>query len=151
IPLLVLAWTDPWHHLYFSSFTPRSIAGNSIALRTFGPGFWAMLAYCYALVGGSILLLAGAMWRSRGLHRAQAGIMLVGATVPLLVDVMDMTRLIPFVPVDLVSPSFFVTGLTFLPALYRLHLLALPPAAWAAVIEELDNPVFVIDSAGRIV
>src|SRR6516165_3020146 len=38
IPLLVLAWTDPWHHLYFTSFTPRSSAGPAIALRTFGPG-----------------------------------------------------------------------------------------------------------------
>src|SRR5262249_42025619 len=51
VPLLVLAWTDPWHHLYFTSFEPRSIAGTSIALRTLGPGFWAMFVYCYALVG----------------------------------------------------------------------------------------------------
>src|SRR4029077_16862428 len=107
----------------------RSVDAASIAFRTFGPAFWAMFIYCYALVCVSTSLLARAMSRSNGLYRAQAAVMLFGAMLPWVVDIMDMTRIIPFVPVDLVSPSFFITGLTFLPALYRLHLLSLPPAA----------------------
>src|SRR5271157_1985288 len=47
--------------------------------------------------------------------------------------------------------TFAVTGLTFLPALFRFHLLDLPPVAWAMVVKRMDDVVLVIDPWGRIV
>ena len=77
--------------------------------------------------------------------------MLVGVLLPWVVDMIDMSGMLPFIPVDLVSPTFAVTGLSFLPALFRFHLLDLPPIAWAVVVKGMDDPVVVIDPSGRIV
>jgi PAS domain S-box-containing protein len=47
--------------------------------------------------------------------------------------------------------SFLVTGLCFLPALWKFHLLDLPPIAWAVVVKGMDDPVVVLDPGRRIV
>jgi PAS domain S-box-containing protein len=151
IPLIALAWTDPLHHLYWSSLSIRRIGTAWIAIRSFGPGFWAILAYCYAVVATSIVLLVQAVFRSTAVHRTQAAVMLFGVLLPGAVEILDMTHMLPSIPVDLVSPTFAVTGLCFLPALFRWHLLDLPPVAWVAVVEGMDDPVVVIDPWRRIV
>jgi signal transduction histidine kinase/ActR/RegA family two-component response regulator len=151
LPLIALAWTDPWHHLYFARLSKERIGGAVIAIRSFGPGLWAVFAYCYALAAVATVLLVQAVIRSRGVHRAQAAVMLFGVLLPWVVDFLDMAGIIPFIPVDLVSPTFVVTGLTFLPALFRFHLLDLPPVAWAVVVKGMDDPVVLIDASGRIV
>ena len=77
--------------------------------------------------------------------------MLFGVLLPWLVDIVDMRRMFGFIPVDLVSTSFAVTGLTFLPALIWFRLLDLTPVAWAVVVKLMNDPVVVIDSWGRVV
>jgi PAS domain S-box-containing protein len=151
VPLILLAWTDPLHHCYWAALRNAQVGQSVIAVRSFGPGFWAILAYCYVLVAVSTVLLAAAVVRFRGVYRAQAAVMLFGVLVPWAVEILDMLRVIPYVPVDLVSPTFLLTGLSFLPALYRFNLLNLPPIAWAVVVDGMDDPVVVIDPRGRIV
>jgi PAS domain S-box-containing protein len=148
--LVALAWTDPWHDLYFARLTNERVDGLMIAVRSFGPGFWALVVYAYVLAAVSTVLLVQAVTESTGVYRAQAAVMLFGVLLPWVVDILDMARLIPFIPVDLVAPTFAVTGLTFLPALFRFHLLDLPPVAWAMVVQGMDDPVVVIDTWGRI-
>jgi PAS domain S-box-containing protein len=151
LTLLLLAWTDPWHHLYWASLDLGRIDHSAIAIRSFGPGFWAMCAFCYALVALSTLLLIQAAFHSTGLYRVQTAVMLFGVLFPWVVEIIDMLRLFRFVPVDLVSMTFTVTGLTFLPALFRFHLLDQPPVAWARVVNRMDDVVVVIDPWLRIV
>ena len=151
IPLIVLAWTDPIHHLYFAQLSNERIGESWIAIRSFGPGFWGMLAYCYALMAVSTVLLANAVIRSTGVYRAQAAVMLFGVLLPWVVDIIDMAGMVRFIPVDLVSPTFALTGLSFLPGLFRFRLLDLTPVAWAVVVEGMDDPVVVIDRWARIV
>ena len=110
-----------------------------------------MSAYCYAIVALSTLLLIQSVFRFKGLYRVQAAVMLFGVLLPWVIEIIDMLRLLGFIPVDLVSMSFTVTGLTFLPALLRLNLLDLPPVAWAQVVERMNDLVVVIDPWGRIV
>jgi PAS domain S-box-containing protein len=150
ILLLILVWTNPWHRLYFRELSNTSIGGAQIAIRTFGPGFSMMVSYCYALAALATALLVYAISLFTGIYRAQAAAMLFGVLLPWIVDILDMTGLLGFIPVDLVSTSFAVTGLCFLPALYWFRLLDLTPVAWAAVVQLMDDPVIVIDASNRI-
>ena len=77
--------------------------------------------------------------------------MLFGVLLPWAVEIIRMSRILGFIPADPVSMSFVVTGLTFLPALFRFRLLDLTPVAWATVVERINDPVVVIDVRGRIV
>ena len=148
--LVLLAWTDPWHHLYWAGTEMRQVGRLQLLFRSYGPGFWTSLAYSYSLVGVSTILLAAAVARTTGVYRAQAAVMLFGVMVPWAVSIIDMTHLLGFIYVDAAAATFTFTGLAFLPGLARLRLLDLTPVALAAVVERMNDPVVVLDRLGRI-
>ena len=149
--LVVLAWTDQWHHLYWTRFADEIIGGFHIAVSKNGPGFWAVIAFCYTIVILSLVLLAQAVAGSAGVYRAQAAVMLFGVLVPVVIDLLDWSDFFWFIHVDTVSLSFVLTGLAFLPGVLRFRLLDLTPVAWAVVVDGINDPVVVIDPSGRIV
>ena len=151
LALTVLGWTNPLHHLYWSSIENARIGRFQIAMPEYGPGFRLHFAYSYALAGMATLLLARAAYRSSGMFRAQAAIMLFGLLLPWAVNIIDMSGIFGFIHVDSVVLAFGVSGLAFLPAMFRYRLLDLTPVAWAAVVRGMDDAVFVIDRPGRIV
>ena len=151
IAIVLLAWTDDWHHLYWTGISDKSVDGFRIAVRRCGPGLWALVAYCYTLAAVSIVLLSESALRLSGGYRAQSAIMLFGVLVPVSTDILDWTDLFAFIHVDTVSLSFVLTGLAFMPGLFRFRLLDLTPVAWAAVVRGMNDPVIVIDPWGRIV
>src|SRR5437763_13692606 len=50
LALMVVAWTNPWHHRYWAVLENQPIGDFWIAVPAYGPGFWAHFAYSYALV-----------------------------------------------------------------------------------------------------
>ena len=150
VVLVLLAWTNPWHHLFWAGTEMRQVGRLQLLFRSYGPGFWTSLAYSYSLVGVSTMLLAAAVVRTTGMYRAQAAVMLFGVMVPWVVSIIDMTHLLGLIYVDAAAATFTFTGLAFLPGLARLRLLDLTPVALAAVVERMNDPVVVLDRLGRI-
>jgi PAS domain S-box-containing protein len=148
--LVLLAWSDPWHHLYWAGTEMRQVGRLQLLFRSYGPGFWTSLGYSYTLVGVSTILLAAAVIRTAGVYRAQAAVMLFGVIAPWVVSIIDMTQLLGFIYVDAAAATFALTGLAFLPGLARLRLLDLTPVALAAVVERMNDPVVVLDRLGRV-
>ena len=148
--LLVCAWTNNWHGLYWTKLENATIKGHEIAMPYYGIGFKVHFAYCYILVAVSTLLLAHAVWRFTGLYRAQAAVMLFGALLPWVVNIIDMTRTLGFIHVDTAAMSFAVTGVAFLPGLMRFRLLDLTPVASAVVVKGMNDPVVVFDHRRRV-
>jgi PAS domain S-box-containing protein len=149
--LVLLAWTNRWHGLFWSSVRVEYIGGFLVVIREYGPAFWAELGYCYLLMAVCVVLLGEAVMRSAGLYRAQAAVMLFGALVPWIVSIIDLSDTFGHFYVDLTAATFAVTGLAFVPGLWRFRLLDLAPVAWATVVERVNDAVVVIDSSGRIV
>ncbi len=151
LALLPVAWTNPWHHFFWSSIGIDQVAGYEMVRRTYGPGFWIQFGYSYILVAICVFLLAEAAVRSAGVYRAQAAVMLFGLMVPWVVSIVDMAQVFGYLHLDTAAGTFAVTGLAFLPGLLRLRLLDLTPVAWAAVVNRMNDPVVVIDLEGRVV
>jgi len=147
----VMAWTNRWHHLYWSGHRVVTIAGFTYAKPVYGPGFWVHFAYCYVLVAIATILLARALFRYSGVFRYLAAVMLFGVVFPWLVSIADMSHVLGSFHVDTAAMTFAVTGLAFLPALLRHGLLDLTPVAWAVVVKGMNDPVLVIDPSGRVV
>jgi signal transduction histidine kinase/ActR/RegA family two-component response regulator len=150
IVLTLIAWTNSWHHTFWAQIWNERIGEHWIAMPSYGPFFWIAFVYSYSLVAVSAFLLAEAVWRSTGIFREQAAIMLFGVLLPWLVNFVDMAQIFGFIHVDTVAIAFAVTGLIFFPGVFRYRLLDLAPVAWAAVVDGMDDPVVVIDPWGRI-
>jgi signal transduction histidine kinase/ActR/RegA family two-component response regulator len=151
LALIVVAWTNPLHHFYWVTHVPEPVGRFQIIKPVYGPGFWVHFGYCYVLVAVSAFLLAQAAIQSAGVYRAQAAVMLFAVILPWIVNMVDMSRVFGYVHVDTTAMTFAVTGLAFLPGLFRFRLLDLTPVAWAVVVKGMNDPVVVFDPWGRIV
>jgi signal transduction histidine kinase/ActR/RegA family two-component response regulator len=150
LALVLAAWTNPWHHLYWARIWNEQIGRFWIAMPAYGPLFRVHVVFSYSLIALAILLLTQAVFRSVGIYRVQAAVMLFGAVFPWVVNIIDLSQLFGYIHVDTVAMTFTVTGLALLPSLFRFRLLDLIPVARTRVVEEMDDPVVVLDSALRV-
>ena len=147
-PLLVLLllWSDEAHNLFFGGKrTPKStmfLEGGLV--------FWLNIGYSYLLILISLILLLQMFFRTRTPYRWQIGIILVGASLPWLGNMLSLAGIRP--PGLDITPFFFVlTGIIFTIGLFRIHFLDLVPVARDRLIETMTDGVLVLDNSDRIV
>jgi signal transduction histidine kinase len=148
---ILVAWTNPWHHLYYSSIRLVTFHGSCTAVQTRGPWFWANAAYLYSLLVVAMALLVRVASRSAGLYRTQVAMLLFAVLLPWTINAIDLSGHSPVPQLDLTSMAFSVTGLMIMPALLRFNLLDLVPVARDVVIQAMLDPVIVLDPAARVV
>ncbi|MEA5387378.1 histidine kinase N-terminal 7TM domain-containing protein [Haloarculaceae archaeon H-GB2-1] len=107
-----------------------------------------MVVYSYLLVLASVSLLLYATYRSRSSYRDQVLPIVVGTLAPLASNVAFHLTEPNF---DLAPLAFSITGAAFGWAVLRHGFLELRPVARDRLIEEMDDPVLVVDEVGHVV
>ncbi|WP_128476889.1 sensor histidine kinase [Halorussus pelagicus] len=144
---LVLAWTNEYHHLVRTSAELVTVNGTVVLRRTFGPAFFAGTVYANIVNGvGTVLLLRGLV-RSQDLFQKQTVAVLAGTTVPWAASGLYYNGFLSVQP----EVFFAVTGVAFAYAISRYELLKVAPIGRRTVVEEIDDPVLVLDAKDRIV
>jgi len=77
--------------------------------------------------------------------------MLTGGIVPFVGSVVLLSGDNPTAALDPTAFSFTITGIVFAIALFRFNLLDLVPIARHTLVDEMVDPVFVVDVDGRVV
>jgi len=147
---LILTWTNKVHHLIWRDIGLAASGSLLLWDAEHGWGYWVYAVYTYLLVFLSLYLLAQAFVRSPRLYRGQAGVLLIGAVVPLVGDAMSTFDLVSF-PLDLTPFSFMVTGLLSAWAVFRYRLFDIVSVARSAVVDGMRGGVIVLDLEDRIV
>jgi len=145
-----LVWTDPVLGLVRRGFRLEEAYGFTSIVKVFGPWFWVHSAYSYLLVAAGTVLLILAQAVGWGIRRAQHVILIVGSVLPALVNVLYLSRIIPSGSVDPTPLAFSITGVMLVFNLTRLRFLSLVTAARSTAIEQLRDPVLVLDRNGRL-
>lgn len=148
IAFAALAWTNGAHGLLWSS--ARLAPGLGLDLD-FASGYLVHITYAYLLVLAGIGMMVVLFLRSSAMYRRQAGLLVLGAVVPLSANVAFTLGLSPVPGLDFTTPAFAVTGLVFALALFRFDLLDLTPVARRRVLDEFGSGVIVVDGDGRVV
>ena len=148
---VLVAWTNSLHHLlYRSTYLDTSGLYPMLGLN-YGPWFWINITYSYLLLALGALLLLRMFLRARPFYRAQIGIMLIGASIPWLGNMVYISGLNPFPHLDLTPFGYTLTGLAATWGLLHFRLLDVVPVARATVIENMAASVIVLDTHNRIV
>jgi signal transduction histidine kinase len=150
--LLLLA-TDPVHDLFFTAVAEVAFGDFTVFVTERGPWFWVNTLYSYVLFGAATALLAGFAINNHRVYRRQALSVLAGVSIPWLVNLTYL--LYPGnglgLPAD-PTPAGFAAGSGLLAyAVIGAGLTDLTPIARSAVIDAIDDAVFVLDGDGRIV
>ncbi len=151
VALVVLAFTDGWHHLVRSNVRLAPTGEGNVLVYDFGPANWvaALLAYALFLVWLGML---GARWlRSATVYRRQIGLVLLGNSIPLVGTLLSLTALRSATARDLSPFTFAIGNALVARALRRWRLFDLVPVAKDAVFENMSDAVYVVDDGGRLV
>ena len=146
---LVLVWTTELHGLLYSSM--RLDPTGSFLTVGFGPWFWVDMAYSYLLLAASFVMLLRQFLRSSHPRRAQAGVLLIGASIPWAAEVLSLSGLNPVPYLDLTPFSFMFAGLAMVWGLTRFELFGVVSAARDVVMESMSDGLIVLDTHGQVV
>lgn len=147
---ILASLTSPWHRLFRYNFNLERVGNIAILHYDGGPIYWLSSAYGDALVVFGLVLLLLSL-RSRNLHFWNTVSIFVGIIVPIAVNMLFTAGITPIKGYSFAPTSTIVTGLACLWALFRFRLFSVAPVARSTVVDNLSDPVVVLDTRGHII
>jgi PAS domain S-box-containing protein len=147
-----LMWTTGEHGLMWHDIGLRQADGYLVVISSAGPAFWVLSLLAYLTFLAGVWLLLGVMLRARrGLYRWQVRLLLIALLMPLAGNALYVSGLELFGPIDPTPFAFSLSSLALAANLFRLRLFDVVPIARDMVIENLNDPVIVLDALDRVV
>jgi PAS domain S-box-containing protein len=151
VTVIILAFTNEWHGLIWTSVTPVSDELGATLIYTHGPAVLAHIVYAYMLLlGGSIILLDASLRSFRRSHLPTAT-MVLGILFPLAANVLYGTGLNPFPGLDITPLAFTISCLLFTWAIFGQGLFELVPMARETLLQVMADGAVVLDAGGNVV
>lgn len=141
--------TNPLHGFVWSAVAVAPTPPSAVVF-TPAVGYWVHLVFAYLLILVGIGLVASVFLDSSRVHRRQAGLLVVGAVVPLGANALVTFGPAPVPGLDLTPSTFTVTGVVYALALFRYDLLDYTPVAYRNVTDVLGDGVVVLDGDGNV-
>lgn len=149
--MLIVAWTNPLHHLFWTSRTLQTWGGVILLAAPSGPAFWVLAFYIYGLLLFGNVLLIRAFLHTQGIFRKQIATIMISAFFPWIANALYIFDISPFPHLDLTPLAFLVTGAVVSWSLFRFRLLDVAPIARDTVFDYMTDAALVIDMASHIV
>jgi PAS domain-containing protein len=149
---LAMVFTNDLHHLHWKGWYYLHV-GPFTLLRATAYGWWFWVIYSLnaacALVGAGLLVKA--LFRSSRALNRQTALIAAAAAIPLLVNVIYVSRIFPDLQKDWSPVGYGLSALLlYLGAAFN-RLFDLAPIARRALLEALDDPLVAVDGDGRVV
>lgn len=152
-PVLTLAfiWTNPLHHLFWTSINIDTAGSYSALILQPGPVYWV-----HALAANLLLILAASLLirqltHADRLYRGQIISLLAGALVPWLVNLLFTFGVTPLPNINLTYIVFAFTSPFLAWGLFRYQVQNLETTAYDTLIENMQDGVILLDQVNRVV
>ena len=129
IPMLVClaAWTNTLHSLYGNNFLFDPQKSIPVLVWDFGIFYWVGFLYAYGVLSVGLIILLNKVFKRLRLFFQQSMLMLVGALIPVFINIAFAAGF-SFIPgFDLAPYTFLVTGIIWSIAVFRFHFLEIEP------------------------
>ena len=149
----VLVFTNSYHHLIWKDYTFIPVANGFLYMRVlaYGSWFWVFWLQAYMLILVAAAILVNTSLKSHSQFRMQAGLAVIAALLPLVVNLIYVLHLIPGLKKDFSSLSYAFSGLLLAVSLFRYRMFDLTPIARANLIENMNDCMFTLDASKRVV
>lgn len=155
VSTVVLVQTNPIHHLVWTEHEEVVTSGIVTLVQEYGPWFWVLLMYNYALILIGGVLLVRLIVVSEYLYIDQAVLLVLGIAAPLVGNVLAVLGIVPIPGLDVTPYAFTVTGIAFGNALFRYRLFDILPATRQlgkqAALAGLDDGVIIVGEDADII
>ncbi len=151
IIVLLLVWTNRWHHIHYTSTALVTTGPFPILSITPGPWYHIHTAYFYFMLAFGMVLLFRYHSKSEPLYRSQTRAILIGGLIPWVTNLFYLLGFRPFSHLDLTPYTFIFTALIIAYGLTRYELFRVIPFAREKLVESIREGIVVLDSRQRIV
>jgi diguanylate cyclase (GGDEF)-like protein len=153
VPILaiLLVWTNEWHSLIWTAFTPSPQAGSNLYVYHHGVGFFVLIAYVYICNVVATVLLLRTYFHTASIYRRQIIIVVGGGFIPWIGSLIYAFNLVPIAGLDITPIFFACTCLVLAWGIVEYQLFDLVPVARDLLIESLQEGILVLDPRNRIV
>lgn len=144
-----VALTATSHGLLWTSVEPVVAGPFRGNVTAYGAWFWVHAGVSWATIGAGSLLILWEYARSRWAYRRLSTWLAVGATLPVVVNVLFVFDLVP-IEKSFTTVSFALAAAAFAQGILRYRLLDLRPTARAALVDWMSEGLLVLDREGRV-
>ena len=148
---LTLIFTNEAHGLFWSSRESSTTGPFTIVESVYGPWFWVHLSYSYLLLLVGTVFLTQALVSSAHLYREQKIALVVGTSMPWVINAINISGLVSVGSPDPMPLAFAVASVVFAWPLFRYGPLDLVSVARDVVVEGMGDGVIVLDAQDRVV
>lgn len=148
---VLLAWTNEFHNLIWTELGKKNIDGYYMLTLGHGMAFWLLITYSYILLAiASISIIRRALSGPAEI-RKQTYIILVGASVTWLGNIIYISGLSPVPELDLTPIGFVISSVIFSFGIFGYGMLDIMPIAGEFILESLDDVVIVTNPKGMLI
>ncbi|HOS68489.1 MAG TPA: histidine kinase N-terminal 7TM domain-containing protein [Bacillota bacterium] len=148
--ILILVWTDGLHGLMRYDIHMDYSGSFPVIDKKYGPAFYIHALYSHSLNILAWILLIRAVFFKNTVYRKQAVSLLVGMTLIVVPNIFYISGMGPVKRFDITPVFFGPAGIIIALGIFRYKLFDLVPLARAAVIENMDVGVMVLDMQNRV-
>ncbi|MBX0323844.1 histidine kinase [Halomicroarcula sp. F13] len=141
----LLALTNPLHDLVVADATLSTVAGRTFFVGQTGAVYTAQTAVSLLLIVVAYGLLGEFLLRSRNLHRKQTFVVLVAGVITACAHFLFVFGVTPHPGINVAPLTLALNGLLVGLALFRYDFLSVTPLAGDLLVDELPDPVLVLD------
>ena len=136
---LIMIWTNDFHHLFYVRYS------TEFSNTVFGPFYtYAYCLYIYGLTAIGIIMILISSIKKSSIKSKQTFFILLSAIVPISVNVLASTRVIP-ANIYETPVSFSVTVLTLGFAMFRYNFLNISPVATTRIVNQMSDAYIVLN------
>ncbi|WP_181686765.1 sensor histidine kinase [Halorhabdus salina] len=143
--------TAPLHSLADVAVTFQTVNSITAPVNPRGAPFWLFTAVAYLLLVFGYYRLVEFSVRSRRVYRRQTATIVGASLFPLIANAVDVLGFGPHPGLDMTPLAFALTGAFVGWALFEYDFLTVAPLASDVLVEELPDPVLVLDTDDRII
>ena len=149
--IFLLAATNEWHHLIWTSFEPSPNPADNLYIYHHGLAYWVYVSYTYIYAFTAALLILQEYIHTSHIYKSQNGTILFSMLFPWIGSSMYVFELNPIPGLDTTPISFAFTALVIAWGLFSTRLLDLIPIAHDVLIHNMQDGVVVIDPGNRVI
>jgi len=153
IPLIifVLAITNEFHGLIWSSLTTQTTDIGVIQIYNYGFFVYINVVYAYTLILIGTIRLFWFMFSSVKFQKQQILLVIIAAIVPWIANFFYLFKLNPLPGVELTPLAFTITGILFSFSIFKYQLFELVPFAKKMLFATIDIGFIIMDENDVIV
>ncbi|MBN2601702.1 MAG: hypothetical protein JXR87_06905 [Candidatus Marinimicrobia bacterium] len=152
IPVITLfmVFTNPYHGLMRSNMVVDANGPFSIIRKDYGAWFWISAAYNNVVMILATALLFRDLLKRKNKDRRSVILLIFIALLPWIGNTIYILKLIPGMRIDLSASTLSLSGILMTFGITRFQLMGVVPIARRFVIEDLADPILIVDGMNRI-